>query len=41
LRVSTIGADAQAAFALQAGFVDDLMRALDPALRARLLGDGS
>jgi exosortase B len=40
-RVSTIGADAQAAFALQAGFVDELMRSLDPALRARLLGERS
>ncbi len=37
-RVSTIGADAGAAFALQAAFVDDLMAALDPAVRARLLG---
>ncbi|WP_426208220.1 exosortase B [Massilia sp. TWP1-3-3] len=40
-RVSTIGADAQAAFALQAAFVDDLMQALDPAVRARLLGAGA
>ena len=38
LRVSTIGPDAPAAFALQAGFVDELMKSLDPAVRARLLG---
>ncbi len=37
-RVSTIGADADAAFALQAGFVDDLMGALEPGVRARLTG---
>ena len=39
-RVSTIGADAQAGFALQAAFVAELMGALDPAVRARLLGGG-
>ncbi len=40
-RVSTIGADERAAFALQAAFSDELMQALDPAVRARLLGGGS
>ena len=37
-RVSTIGADQQAAFSLQAAFVDELMQSLDPAVRTRLLG---
>jgi hypothetical protein len=37
-RVSTIGPDAPGAFALQAGFVDELMKSLDPTVRARLLG---
>lgn len=39
-RVSTIGADQQAAFSLQAAFVDELMQSLDPAVRTRLLGAG-
>lgn len=38
-RVSTIGTDADAAFALQAAFVNELMGSLDPRVRARLLGD--
>ena len=37
-RVSTVGADAGQAFTLQAAFVDELMDALDPVVRARLLG---
>jgi exosortase B len=39
VRVSTIGADADAAFALHDAFADQLTRALAPALRARLLGE--
>jgi len=38
LRVSSIDKDNQAAFALQNEFVDALVRRLDPAVRARLLG---
>ena len=38
LRVSTIGADEAAAFALQGVFVDELMKSLTPDVRARLLG---
>ena len=38
LRVSTIGADENAAFALQGAFVDELMKSLSPEVRARLLG---
>ncbi len=37
-RVSSIGADRPAGFALQQSFVNDLMTSLDPAVRAKLLG---
>jgi EpsI family protein len=38
LRVSTIGADVPAAYALQGAFVAELMAALEPPVRRRLLG---
>ncbi|MES2317530.1 MAG: exosortase B [Pseudomonadota bacterium] len=38
LRVSTIGADEGAAFALQGVFVNELMKSLSPQVRAKLLG---
>jgi EpsI family protein len=39
VRVSSIGNDATAAYALQSGFVNDLVRSVEPAARSRVVGD--
>ncbi len=38
VRVSSIGNDAEAAYALQSGFVNDLVRAIEPTARSRVVG---
>jgi EpsI family protein len=40
VRISSISAGGSGAFAQQRAFAEELMRAIDPALRARLLGAG-
>jgi len=39
IRVSTVGVSEEAAFALEAKFIEDLMNAVDPAARNFLVGD--